>query len=156
MSEKVLLVDDEVEFLEIMSERMEARGMAVTTCTSAEEAVEIIKTETFDAIILDFMMPGMDGFQALKEIKSKRPESQIILLTGHATVEKGVEAMKMGATDFLEKPADIEALERPKTGSRRSSNVSADNYRKKTFILKSYYLGHNGGARNGLARNWSN
>ncbi len=112
MTEKVLLVDDEEDFLEIMSERMEARGMAVTTCTSAEEAVEIIKTETFDAIILDFMMPGMDGFQALKEIKTKRPESQIILLTGHATVEKGVEAMKMGATDFLEKPADIEALEK--------------------------------------------
>ncbi len=112
MTEKVLLVDDEEDFLEIMSERMEARGMAVTTCTSAEEAVEIIKTDTFDAIILDFMMPGMDGFQALKEIKSKQPESQIILLTGHATVEKGVEAMKMGATDFLEKPADIEALEK--------------------------------------------
>ena len=112
MTEKVLLVDDEEDFLEIMSERMEARGMAVTTCTSAEKAVEIIKTDTFDAIILDFMMPGMDGFQALKEIKSKQPESQIILLTGHATVEKGVEAMKMGATDFLEKPADIEALEK--------------------------------------------
>lgn len=112
MSEKVLLVDDEEDFLEIMSERIEARGMTVTTCTSAEKAIEIIKTESFDAIILDFMMPGMDGFQALKEIKSKRPESQIILLTGHATVEKGVEAMKMGATDFLEKPADIEALEK--------------------------------------------
>ncbi|MEJ2157133.1 MAG: response regulator [Desulfobacteraceae bacterium] len=112
MNEKVLLVDDEEDFLEIMSERMEARGMSVTTCTSAEEAVDIIKTETFDAIILDFMMPGMDGFQALKEIKSKHPEAQIILLTGHATIEKGVEAMKMGATDFLEKPADIEALEK--------------------------------------------
>lgn len=112
MTEKVLLVDDEEDFLEIMSERMEARGMEVTTCTSAIEAVEMIKSKTFDAIILDFMMPGMDGFQALKEIKTKHPESQIILLTGHATVEKGVEAMKMGATDFLEKPADMEALEK--------------------------------------------
>ncbi len=112
MSEKILLVDDEVDFLEIMTERMEARGMIVTTCTSAEEAIEIIKDQSFDAIILDFMMPGMDGFHALKEIKAKQPESQIILLTGHATVEKGVEAMKLGATDFLEKPADIEALEK--------------------------------------------
>lgn len=110
MTEKVLLVDDEEDFLEIMTERMEARDMTVTTCTSAEAALEIIKAETFDAIILDFMMPGMDGFQALKEIKAKQPESQIILLTGHATVEKGIEAMKMGAADFLEKPADIEAL----------------------------------------------
>lgn len=112
MTEKILLVDDEQDFLEIMSERMTARGMVVTTCTSAEAAIEKIKEETFDAIILDFMMPGMDGFQALKQIKAKQPESQIILLTGHATVEKGVEAMKMGATDFLEKPADIEALEK--------------------------------------------
>jgi DNA-binding NtrC family response regulator len=112
MSEKVLLVDDEEDFLEIMSERMTARGMEVSTCKSAEEAIDQINEENFDAIILDFMMPGMDGFQALKQIKAKRPELQIILLTGHATVEKGVEAMKMGATDFLEKPADIDALER--------------------------------------------
>lgn len=112
MTEKVLLVDDEKDFLEIMTERMQSRGMEVSTCTSAEEALEMIKSETFDAIILDFMMPGMDGFQALKEIKSRRPKLQIILLTGHATVQKSVEAMKMGATDFLEKPADIEELEK--------------------------------------------
>lgn len=112
MSEKVLLVDDEEDFLEVMSERMQARGMQVETCTSAEEAFEKIKAETFDAIILDFMMPGIDGMDALKKIKAKRPEAQIILLTGHATVEKGVEAMKLGAIDFLEKPADIKALEK--------------------------------------------
>jgi len=111
MSEKVLMVDDEEDFLEVMSERMQARGMQVETCTSAEEALEKLKSETFDAIILDFMMPGIDGMQALKDIKSKRPEAQIILLTGHATVEKGVEAMKLGAADLLEKPADIEVLE---------------------------------------------
>jgi len=111
MAERILLVDDEEDFLEIMAERMAARGFEVVTCTTAEQALNKIKAETFDAIILDFMMPGMDGMHALKEIKSQRPESQIILLTGHATVEKGVEAMKLGATDFLEKPADIEALE---------------------------------------------
>jgi DNA-binding NtrC family response regulator len=112
MSEKVLLVDDEEDFLEIMTERMQARGMEVITCTSAEEAIKKIKEDTFDAVILDFMMPGMDGMHALKEIKGKSPESQIILLTGHATIEKSVEAMKLGAADFLEKPADIEILEK--------------------------------------------
>lgn len=110
MSERVLLVDDEQEFLEIMSERMKARGIDVTTCTSAREALEKIETESFDAIILDFMMPEMDGLETLKAVKEKRPEAQIILLTGHATVEKGVEAMKLGAMDFVEKPADLEAL----------------------------------------------
>ena len=111
MAEKVLLVDDEEDFLEVMAARMQARGMQVQTCQSAEEALKKIKEENFDAVILDFMMPGMDGMQALKEIKARRPESQIILLTGHATIEKSVEAMKLGAADFLEKPADIKALE---------------------------------------------
>ncbi len=110
MSEKVLLVDDEEDFLEAMSERMRARDMEVTTASSAKEALEKMESETFDAIVLDFQMPEMDGMEALKSIKAKRPESQIILLTGYATVEKGVEAMKIGAADFLEKPADLELL----------------------------------------------
>jgi len=110
MSEKVLLVDDEKEFLEIMSHRMEAMGMKVTTAESAEQALSILSKTTFDAIVMDFQMPEMDGMEALKAIKNKKPELQIILLTGYATVEKTVEAMKIGATDFLEKPADLDAL----------------------------------------------
>ena len=105
-----MLVDDEKEFLEVMSERMQARGMVVTTAESADQALSIIGKESFDAIVMDFQMPGMDGMEALKAIKNKKPELQIILLTGYATVEKTVEAMKVGATDFLEKPADLEAL----------------------------------------------
>ena len=110
MSEKVLLVDDEQEFLEIMSERMQAPGMEVITASSAEKALSLLEKESFDAIVLDFQMPDIDGMEALKAMKKKRPESQIILLTGYATIEKSVEAMKIGATDFLEKPADLEAL----------------------------------------------
>ena len=74
------------------------------------EAFKKMESETFDAIVLDFQMPEMDGMEALKSIKAKRPESQIILLTGFATVEKGVQAMKEGAADFMEKPADLEVL----------------------------------------------
>ncbi len=110
MSEKVLLVDDEKEFLDIMSERMKARGMTVKTADSADQALAMLEKESFDAIVMDFKMPGMDGIQALKNIKTQKPELQIILLTGYATVEKTVEAMKIGATDLLEKPADLEAL----------------------------------------------
>jgi len=110
MSEKVLLVDDEKDFLDVMAQRMEARGLEVTTAESADQALSIIEKEHFDAIVMDFQMPGMDGMQALKAIKAKSPELQIILLTGYATVEKTVEAMKAGASDFLEKPVDIEVL----------------------------------------------
>jgi len=111
MSEKVLLVDDEKDFLDIMSERMQARGMTVKTADSGDKAMAMLEKESFDAIVMDFKMPGMDGIQALKNIKDQKPELQIILLTGYATVEKTVEAMKIGATDLLEKPADLEALE---------------------------------------------
>lgn len=110
MTEKVLLVDDEEDFLQVLSERMTNRGIEVSTATSATEAIRIAEKESFDAIIVDLMMPEMDGLEALKLIKEKKPESQVILLTGHATVDKGIEAMKLGAMDFLEKPADLSQL----------------------------------------------
>jgi two-component system, OmpR family, response regulator len=140
MSEKVLLVDDEKEFLEIMSERMRARDMDVTTATSAQQALEIIEKESFDAIILDFQMPGMDGMDALKAIKAKKPELQIILLTGYATVEKSVEAMKIGATDFIEKPADLEVLSEKikKAKAQKMLIVEKQTEDKVKDILKKY------------------
>ncbi len=110
MSEKVLLVDDESDFLELMAERLSARGIEVATSNSAEDALGRIAQDYFDAVILDLQMPGMDGLNALRQIKARQPEIQVILLTGHATVEKGVEAIKLGAMDFVEKPADLEAL----------------------------------------------
>lgn len=110
MEAKVLLVDDEKDFLESMSERMRLRGMDVTTASSAKEALVLIEIDVFDAVILDFQLPEMDGMAVLKKIKARHPEAQIILLTGHASLERGVEAIKIGASDFLEKPADIEAL----------------------------------------------
>jgi signal transduction histidine kinase len=110
MTEKVLLVDDETDFLSIMSERMKARGMDVSTAASAKEAIQLAGAESFDAIILDLQMPEMDGLEALKALKAINPELQVILLTGHATIEKGVEAMKLGAMDLMEKPADLKTL----------------------------------------------
>ncbi len=110
MTEKILLVDDEAEFREALSERMRARGMEVVSSASAREALQAVEQGSFDAVVLDLMMPGMDGLEALRILKQKDPKLQVILLTGHATVEKGVEAMKRGATDLLEKPADIETL----------------------------------------------
>ena len=110
MTEKVLLVDDEKDFLETLAERMRNRGMAVDTCSSAMDALKRIDTESYAAIILDLKMPGMDGLEALKLVKERRPELQVILLTGFGTLEKGIEAMKLGATDFVEKPADLETL----------------------------------------------
>ena len=110
MEAKVLLVDDEKDYLESMSERMRLRGMDVTTASSAKEALAFIESDFFDAVILDFQLPEMDGLAVLKKIKTRHPEAQIILLTGHASLERGVEAMKGGAYDYLEKPADLDSL----------------------------------------------
>ena len=140
MSEKVLLVDDEEDFLEVMAERMQARGIEVSTSSSAEEALRMIENEPFDAIILDFMMPGMDGIETLKVIKAKKPELQIILLTGHATVQKGVEAMKLGALDFIEKPADLEILTEKIKKAKAEKMLIVEKQQEKNIktILKKY------------------
>jgi len=100
----------EKDFLEIMAERMGTRGMDVSTASSAEDALKLVEDHSYDAIVLDLQMPNMDGLETLKRLKEKRPELQVILLTGHATVEKGIQAMKLGAMDFIEKPADLGLL----------------------------------------------
>ena len=110
MSAKVLLVDDEKDFLDIMVERMRARGMDVSTATSAHDALEMVKTEPYDAVIMDFLMPEMDGFSALKMVKESQPDLSVILLTANVTEEKRIEAIKLGALDVLEKPADLTIL----------------------------------------------
>lgn len=106
----VLLVDDEEQFLKVLSQRMQGRGLKVDTSTSGEEALNKVKGKDFDAIILDLAMPGMSGIETLKRIRSENPDVQIIMLTGHGSVEKGVEAIKEGAVDFLEKPADLNKI----------------------------------------------
>ena len=139
MSEKVLLIDDEKDFLEVMSERMQNRDIDVTTASSAREALALVEKESYDAIILDLQMPEMDGLQALERLKAINPELQVILLTGHATVEKGVQAMKLGATDVLEKPADIQTLTEKirKAHARKIILVEKENEAKIRAILGS-------------------
>ncbi|MCU0727208.1 MAG: response regulator [Planctomycetes bacterium] len=108
--ERILLVDDEDEFAQLLSERLESRGLRVDTAGNGLEALDKVKKGDFDVVVLDMVMPVMDGIETLERLREERPELQIILLTGHATVEKGVQAIKLGAADFLEKPADIDAL----------------------------------------------
>lgn len=107
---RVLLVDDEADFLATLAERLETRGLKVETAASGEEAVAKAEGEGFDLIILDLAMPGIDGLETLKRIKSKQPDVEIIMLTGQGSIRTSIEAMKLGAEDFLQKPVDISEL----------------------------------------------
>jgi DNA-binding NtrC family response regulator len=110
MSEKILIIDDEKDFLDIIAERIHARGMDVSTTTSAEDAIHMVEEESFDVVIMDFMMPGMNGFQTLKAIKEKKPKVHIILLTGNVLEEMRIEAKNIGVLDVIEKPPDLQDL----------------------------------------------
>lgn len=107
---KVLLVDDEEDFTNALSKRLEARNLKVKTVNRGEDAINMVNEHSFDAIILDLAMPGMDGLETLQKIKASHPDAEIIMLTGHASVENSVKAMKIGAEDLLEKPVDIADL----------------------------------------------
>jgi DNA-binding NtrC family response regulator len=109
-TERVLLVDDEPEFMQLLAERLESRGIEVDAAGSGGEALEKAGGNCYDAIILDLRMPEMDGIETLRRLLAKNPGLQVILLTGHATLQTGVEAIKLGALDFLEKPAEIHQL----------------------------------------------
>jgi len=108
--DQVLLVDDEVEFLDVLRERLQRRGIEVETATSGEEAVRRATARSFDAVVLDLAMPGMDGLETLRQLLAVRPGLQIMILSGRATVATAVAATKLGAVDIFEKPTDVETL----------------------------------------------
>ena len=109
----VLVVDDEVQFVETLVKRLDKRGVKVNSAHSGQEALDALAgsgaTRT-DVVILDVKMPGMDGLEALAAIKEAHPLVEVIMLTGHATVESAIEGMKHGAYDYLMKPCDLDVL----------------------------------------------
>lgn len=136
----VLLVDDEVDFLDVLAERLEARGLTVDTAEDGKTALNKAGKRTFDAILLDMAMPGLDGLQTLSGLLEINPDLQIIVLTGQATLKQGVEAMKLGALDLLEKPVEIDtlvkriedaALRRSKLDDKRIEGKVSEILRKK-------------------------
>lgn len=108
---RVLLVDDEKDFVHTIAKRLNKRNLTIAKAFSGEDAMAYIQEHPkTEVVILDVKMPGMDGQQVLKEIKQQYPLIEVIMLTGHATVESGIEGMKLGAFDYLTKPCDIENL----------------------------------------------
>lgn len=107
---RLLLVDDEEDFRTTLANRLKKRKMDVTGAGSGSEAIELVRQRSFDVAIVDVKMPGIDGIETLKQIKQISPLTEVIMLTGHASVESGIEGMKLGAYDYLMKPCDIDEL----------------------------------------------
>ncbi|MGP8105894.1 MAG: response regulator [Desulfobaccales bacterium] len=107
---KVLIVDDELDFLETIVKRIRARNVEVSGVESGYLALEALDSSSPDVIILDVKMPGMDGIETLREIKKRKPLTEVIMLTGHASVESGIQGMQLGAFDYLIKPIALDEL----------------------------------------------
>jgi DNA-binding NtrC family response regulator len=107
----VLIVDDEEDFLETLIKRLGQRKIDATGVPSGEEALELMKKKKYDVVVLDIKMPGgMDGIETLREMKEIQPLAEVLLLTGHASVETSIEGMKLGAFDYILKPVKLEDL----------------------------------------------
>lgn len=108
---RILLVDDEVAFANNLLKLLSKRGYDATVVYNGADAVIMVGEKGFDVIILDMKMPGMDGIATLKEIKKKVPDVEVVILTGHGSIESGIEGMQLGAFDFLMKPVSIDDLQ---------------------------------------------
>ena len=108
---KLLIVDDELKFLQSISKRLSMKGFDVTTASDGEEAIKAAKEDKFDIALLDLKMPGMDGTEVLKVLKDRHKFLEVIMLTGHASIDSAVETTKLGAFRYLEKPFETEKLD---------------------------------------------
>ena len=107
---KVLIIDDEQRFLKTTQTLLEKEGYQVLTANEGQAGLDILKKNVTDIVVLDVRMPGMNGIEVLRHIKADHPLVEVLMLTGHATMETAVEGLKLGAFDYLTKPCDIPIL----------------------------------------------
>lgn len=107
---RVLVVDDEEDFRNTLIKRLEARKVPVTGAAGGNEALALFKVQDFDVVVLDVKMPDKDGIETLQDMKKLKPQTEIILLTGHASVEAGIQGMRLGAFDYVIKPTPLDEL----------------------------------------------
>jgi len=123
----ILIVDDETDFVDTLLKRFRIRKMPVTAASSGPEALQLMAGQNFDVVILDVRMPGMDGMEVLRQIKAKHPLTEVIMLTGHASLDAGMQGMGLGAYDYVLKPADFDELldKVRRAGERKALNAKA-------------------------------
>ena len=135
---RVLLVDDEKDFVEMLGLRLAEAGENVTPAHSGRECLQVLEKKEIDVVILDILMPGMDGITTLKEIKNRFPLVEVIMLTGHGSTESAVKGMKLGAFDYLLKPAHFGELTAKLEAALKRKDEQAERIRKAEvkFLLR--------------------
>lgn len=108
--EKILIIDDEASICSALKGILEDEGFLVRTAESGEQCLELLKSQNFDLVLLDIWLPGMSGIDVLKKIKAMEESPQVVMISGHGTIETAVTATKLGAHDFLEKPLSLEKV----------------------------------------------
>lgn len=140
---KLLIVDDEVQFLDSIARRLELRDFDVTKASSGQQAVEAARRARFDLALLDLKMPGLNGQQVLEILKREHKYLEIVILTGHGSLDSAVECAKLGAYDYLPKPYELdELLERLRAAyqARLTRKFEADEVRMER--LRQLAVGH--------------
>ncbi len=133
INKPILIVDDEKNIRLTLSQALETLGAQIDTAANGEEALAKLKEKTFGLILLDIRMPGMDGMEVLRRVREVRPDIRVIMITAYGTVESAVEAMKLGAVDFLQKPFDpdevrelvLRVVDREKLAEMKSIDYSS-------------------------------
>ncbi len=129
MKIRVLLVDDEEQFVEVLSQRLMTRDFEVMTALSGDEALSVLERVDVDVVVLDVMMPGRDGISTLQEFKRIKPLTEVIMLTGNTTVETAITGMKLGAYDYLLKPTDTAVLVEKLNGASKRKKEQEERIR---------------------------
>jgi DNA-binding NtrC family response regulator len=107
---RLLFVDDEEKFLEATTKRLEVRNIDVASFSNGADALEATKSQTFDVALIDLKMPGMDGEELLKKIKQLHPKMEVVILTGHGSIDSAKRVTREGAYEFLQKPCELDDL----------------------------------------------
>lgn len=140
MKEKILIVDDEIGIIDTVSGILEDEGYSTFTAQDAETALNILEKEEIDLVFLDVWLPGMSGIETIKKIKEKDPQIPVIMISGHGNIEIAVQAVKLGAFDFLEKPLSIERIVLTTERALQFKNLEKENIKLRSSILKKYEL----------------
>jgi len=127
---RVLVVDDEADFLKLIKRRLDRRNVEVSVAPGGREALDHLARHPADVVVLDVRMPGMSGIDTLKEIRKRFRETEVIMLTGHGSVQSGIEGISHGAYDYMLKPFNIDdLLERIRAASERARLKQAERKR---------------------------